>query len=191
MAQTEKRPRLPRSERGTDGEIALRRRAAGTTPEPPGTLTGTGPPVTEVTKRQVIAFRLFAARGVPPTRAGVRALRPFPAPVPDHPRCSRRLRRLLQAGWNRGASERGKQTHRGARSKARARNQGRRRRTVSSPNRSESGPVVCPICSVTRIRCLTPDTPSGVGRFLCLPPRKRICEEVFYHVRRSEKRVYL
>ncbi len=34
MAQTEKRPRLPRSERGMFGAIAPRRYAAGTTPEP-------------------------------------------------------------------------------------------------------------------------------------------------------------
>ena len=37
-------------------------------------------PLQKDTKRQVITFRLLATRGFPPTRAGVRALRPSPRP---------------------------------------------------------------------------------------------------------------
>ena len=53
-------------------------------------------------KRQGVTPRLLTTRGFPPTRAGVRALRPSPRPRFGPSALLATARRFLQAGWNRG-----------------------------------------------------------------------------------------
>ena len=81
---------LRRTERGTNAESALRSGTAVPLPSRPGR-PGRGFPVIERHERLVVTLRLLAARGFPPTWAGVWAFGPPLALASVHPRGSRRL----------------------------------------------------------------------------------------------------
>ena len=104
-AQTEKSPHSGGQRGARTVEAPYDTRWAVPLPSRPGR-PGRGFPVIERHTRQVIPFRLSASRGFPTSGdTNIRACGPswFASPAPVHPRCSRQLKRNLQAGWNRGS----------------------------------------------------------------------------------------